>query len=46
MVDPDMQDINDESFNFDYSLENLNSHQLSVNKLNIADSKIIGKNGN
>ena len=44
-IDPDMQDINDESFNFDYSLENLNSHQLSVNKLNIADSKIISKNG-
>ena len=39
-----IKSVTDESFDFDYSLENVKEHQLPIGKLNISDSKIIGKN--
>ena len=49
MIDKSISDeiniksVTDESFDFEYSLENVNEHQLPLGKLNISDSKIIGK---
>ena len=42
--DINVKNITDDSFDFDYSLENVNEHQLQLGKLNINDSKIIGNN--
>ena len=44
--DPLLTSVTDESFDFDYSLENVNSHKLVRSKLSIPNSKIITKNKN